>query len=38
MFLVYALQFQCCAVSDNGWALYRQSFWFKDLPGMEGKV
>lgn len=28
-------KFQCCAVSDNGWALYRQSFWFKDLPGME---
>lgn len=38
MFVTYTLQFQCCAVTDQGWALYRQSYWYKDLPGMEGKV
>lgn len=26
-------KFGCCAVDDQGWALYRQSFWYKDLPG-----
>lgn len=29
-------KFGCCAVNDQGWLLYRESFWFKDLPGMEG--
>jgi len=21
-------QLKCCAVDDNGWVLYQQSFWF----------
>lgn len=29
-------KYGCCAVRDQGWSLYRQSFWYKDLPGMEG--
>lgn len=26
-------KWQCCAIDDNGWAAYRQSNWYKDLPG-----
>jgi hypothetical protein len=28
-------KFQCCAIDDQSWALYRQTFWYKDLPGLQ---
>lgn len=27
---------ECCALDNNGWMLYRQTFWYRDLPGLEG--
>jgi hypothetical protein len=27
--------FQCCGIDNQGWLLYRQTFWYKDLPGLQ---
>jgi len=28
---------QCCSIDNNGWSLYRQTFWYKDYPGLHGE-
>jgi len=27
---------QCCSIDNYGWSLYRQTFWYKDHPGLQG--
>jgi len=27
---------QCCSIDNEGWSLYRQTFWYKDHPGLQG--
>ena len=27
---------ECCALDRRGWMLYRQTFWYRDLPGLQG--
>lgn len=27
---------ECCGLYNRGWIIYRQTFWYKDLPGLQG--